>query len=78
MKYQKLKRNLYTACVVANLFLIPSPVLWAEQSMRSLRVCHWNYPTQRSVMFLHLLRKIVNIVSFILTQFVRNYTGMSM
>ena len=32
MKYQKLKRNLYTACVVANLFLIPSPVLWAEQS----------------------------------------------
>ena len=30
MKYQKLKRNLYTACVVANLFLIPSPVLWAE------------------------------------------------
>ena len=32
MKYQKLKRNLYTACVVANLFLIPSPVLWAAQS----------------------------------------------
>lgn len=29
MKYQKLKRNLYTACVVANLFLIPSPVLCA-------------------------------------------------
>lgn len=26
----------------------------------------------------NLLRKIVNIVSFILTQFVRNYTGMSM
>ena len=70
MKYQKLKRNLYTACVVANLFLIPSPVLWAEQS--------YAQSTQRSVMFLHLLRKIVNIVSFILTQFVRNYTGMSM
>ena len=32
MKYQKLKRNLYTACVVANLFLIPSPSLWAGQS----------------------------------------------
>ena len=78
MKYQKLKRNLYTACVVANLFLIPSPVLWAEQSYAQSTRLSLEYPTQRSVMFLHLLRKIVNIVSFILTQFVRNYTGMSM
>lgn len=76
MKYQKLKRNLYTACVVANLFLIPSPVLWAEQSYaQSTRL---SLELSNATISDVLLRKIVNIVSFILTQFVRNYTGMSM
>lgn len=78
MKYQKLKRNLYTACVVANLFLIPSPVLWAEQSYAQSTRLSLELSNATISDVLHLLRKIVNIVSFILMQFVRNYTGMSM
>ena len=76
MKYQKLKRNLYTACVVANLFLIPSPVLWAEQSYaQSTRLSLELSNATISDVFASVEK---NIVSFILTQFVRNYTGMSM
>ena len=76
MKYQKLKRNLYTACVVANLFLIPSPVLWAEQSYaQSTRLSLELSNATISDVFASVEK---NIVSFILMQFVRNYTGMSM
>ena len=51
MKYQKLKRNLYTACVVANLFLIPSPVLWAEQSYAQSTRLSWDNSNYRPVDF---------------------------